>query len=93
MKMLEKDVCEKQDALVALRQQLDDLRALKHELSFKLQSSDMGVKQKSELNSRLEEKTNQMAATIKQLEQSEKDLVKQAKTLNSVANKLIQKHH
>ncbi|RLV96707.1 hypothetical protein DV515_00012566 [Chloebia gouldiae] len=74
MKMLEKDVCEKQDALVALRQQLDDLRALKHELSFKLQSSDMGVKQKSELNSRLEEKTNQMAATIKQLEQSTKEV-------------------
>ncbi|KAK2115818.1 Protein rufy3, partial [Saguinus oedipus] len=69
MKMLEKDVCEKQDALVSLRQQLDDLRALKHELAFKLQSSDLGVKQKSELNSRLEEKTNQMAATIKQLEQ------------------------
>ncbi|XP_071600259.1 protein RUFY3 isoform X6 [Heliangelus exortis] len=93
MKMLEKDVCEKQDALVALRQQLDDLRALKHELSFKLQSSDMGVKQKSELNSRLEEKTNQMAAIIKQLEQSGKDLVKQAKILNSAANKLVQKHH
>ncbi|XP_045645142.1 protein RUFY3 isoform X4 [Ursus americanus] len=69
MQMLEKDVCEKQDALVSLRQQLDDLRALKHELAFKLQSSDLGVKQKSELNSRLEEKTNQMAATIKQLEQ------------------------
>ncbi|KAM6150155.1 protein RUFY3 isoform 5-T5 [Erethizon dorsatum] len=69
MKMLEKDVCEKQEALVSLRQQLDDLRALKHELAFKLQSSDLGVKQKSELNSRLEEKTNQMAATIKQLEQ------------------------
>ncbi|KAL8206633.1 UNVERIFIED_CONTAM: Protein rufy3 [Gekko kuhli] len=92
MRMLEKDVCEKQDALVALRQQLDDLRALRHELSFKLQSSDLGGKQKAELNSRLEEKTNQMAATIKQLEQSEKDLVKQAKTLNSAANKLIQKH-
>ncbi|XP_075716844.1 protein RUFY3 isoform X4 [Rhinoderma darwinii] len=70
MKMLDKDVCEKQDALAALRQQLDDLRALKHELSFKLQSSDLAVKQKMELNSRLEEKTNQMAATIKQLEQS-----------------------
>ncbi|XP_029400915.1 protein RUFY3 isoform X3 [Mus pahari] len=69
MKMLERDVCEKQDALVSLRQQLDDLRALKHELAFKLQSSDLGVKQKSELNSRLEEKTNQMAATIKRLEQ------------------------
>ncbi|KAG8454247.1 hypothetical protein GDO86_000767 [Hymenochirus boettgeri] len=69
MKMMDKDVCEKQDALAALRQQIDDLRALKHELSFKLQSSDLAMKQKNELNSRLEEKTNQMAATIKQLEQ------------------------
>ncbi|CAI9599193.1 unnamed protein product [Staurois parvus] len=91
MKMLDKDVCEKQDALAALRQQLDDLRALKHELSFKLQSSDLAVKQKTELNSRLEEKTNQMAATIKQLEQSEKNLVKQAKTLSSTASKLLHK--
>uniref|UniRef100_A0A2K6QUV4 RUN domain-containing protein n=1 Tax=Rhinopithecus roxellana TaxID=61622 RepID=A0A2K6QUV4_RHIRO len=69
MKMLEKDVCEKQDALVSLQQQLDDLRPLKHELAFKLQSSDLGVKQKSELNSSLEQKTNQMTAIIKQLEQ------------------------
>ncbi|KAJ6657478.1 hypothetical protein lerEdw1_002413 [Lerista edwardsae] len=81
MKMLEKDVCEKQDALVALRQQLDDLRALKHELSFKLQSSDLGVKQKSELNSRLEEKTNQMAATIKQLEQRLQQAERERQTL------------
>ena len=41
MKMLEKDVCEKQDALVSLRQQLDDLRALKHELAFKLQVQEV----------------------------------------------------
>lgn len=41
MKMLEKDVCEKQDALVSLRQQLDDLRALKHELAFKLQVGEV----------------------------------------------------
>uniref|UniRef100_A0A8B9YUZ5 RUN and FYVE domain containing 3 n=1 Tax=Bos mutus grunniens TaxID=30521 RepID=A0A8B9YUZ5_BOSMU len=41
---------------------------LKEETQLRL-SSDLGVKQKSELNSRLEEKTNQMAATIKQLEQ------------------------
>ncbi|EHA99509.1 Protein RUFY3 [Heterocephalus glaber] len=33
MKMLEKDVCEKQEALVSLRLQLDDFRALKHELA------------------------------------------------------------
>ncbi|CAB1322504.1 unnamed protein product [Coregonus sp. 'balchen'] len=46
MKMLETDMCEKQDAL----------------------SSEVGAKQKSEVISRLEEKTNQMAGTIKQLE-------------------------
>lgn len=37
MKMLEKDVCEKQDALVELRQQLEDLRAINQQLSHKSQ--------------------------------------------------------
>uniref|UniRef100_A0A673KW21 Protein RUFY3-like n=1 Tax=Sinocyclocheilus rhinocerous TaxID=307959 RepID=A0A673KW21_9TELE len=35
MKMLEKDICEKHDALVELRQQLDEMRTLNHELSIK----------------------------------------------------------
>ncbi|XP_041109099.1 protein RUFY3-like isoform X4 [Polyodon spathula] len=70
MKMLEKDICEKQDALVALRQQLDDLRSLNHEFSLKSQTSDSAVKQKSEIISRLEDKTSQLTATIKQLELS-----------------------
>ncbi|KAJ8398115.1 hypothetical protein AAFF_G00431920 [Aldrovandia affinis] len=90
MKMLEKDICEKQDALVELRQQLDDLRTLNHELSHKSEGSEFTVKQKNEIISRLEEKANQMAATIKQLEQREKDLVKQARSLNSTAEKLLQ---
>lgn len=37
MKMLEKDVCEKQDALVELRQQLEDLRAINQQLTHKSQ--------------------------------------------------------
>ncbi len=37
MKMLEKDICEKHDALVELRQQLDEIRILNHELSTKSQ--------------------------------------------------------
>nr|XP_033816899.1 protein RUFY3 isoform X5 [Geotrypetes seraphini] len=41
---------------------------LKEETQLRL-SADIAGKQKSDLNSRLEEKTNQMAATIKQLEQ------------------------
>lgn len=37
MKMLEKDICEKQDALVELRQQLEDLRAINQQLGHKSQ--------------------------------------------------------
>ncbi|XP_045074975.1 protein RUFY3 isoform X2 [Coregonus clupeaformis] len=68
MKMLEKDMCEKQDALVELRQQLEDLKALNQQLAHKSQSLEAGAKQKSEVISRLEEKMNQMAGTIKHLE-------------------------
>ncbi|XP_072521302.1 protein RUFY3 isoform X3 [Salminus brasiliensis] len=88
MKMLEKDICEKHDALVELRQQLDDMRRLNHELSHKSQSSESSVKQKHEIISRLEEKTNQMAATIKQLENRSKQAEKQ-KDLAEEANRLF----
>ncbi|KAI1904676.1 hypothetical protein AGOR_G00008150 [Albula goreensis] len=93
MKMMEKDICEKQDALLALRQQLEELRTLSQELSHKSQSSDGSVKPKGEILSRLDEKANQIAGTIKQLEQSEKDMVKQAKSLNNAAGKILQKQH
>uniref|UniRef100_A0A3B4CD34 RUN domain-containing protein n=1 Tax=Pygocentrus nattereri TaxID=42514 RepID=A0A3B4CD34_PYGNA len=88
MKMLEKDICEKHDALVELRQQLDDLRRLNHELSHKSQSSEASVKQKNEIIIRLEDKTNQMAATIKQLENRSKQAEKQ-RDLAEEANRLF----
>uniref|UniRef100_A0A8C4ILI6 Protein RUFY3 n=2 Tax=Dicentrarchus labrax TaxID=13489 RepID=A0A8C4ILI6_DICLA len=90
MKMLEKDICEKQDALVELRQQLEDLRAINQQLTHKSQSADASSKQKSEGIARLEEKINQMTGTVKQMESSEKHLVKQARNLNSAAGKLLQ---
>ncbi|XP_034397124.1 protein RUFY3 isoform X2 [Cyclopterus lumpus] len=68
MKMLEKDVCEKQDALVELREQLEDLRVINQQLSHKSQSVDAGSKHKSEAIARLEEKINQMTGTVKQME-------------------------
>ncbi|XP_045562744.1 protein RUFY3 isoform X1 [Salmo salar] len=66
MKMLETDMCEKQDALVELRQQLEDLRALNQQLAQR--SQNLEEEQKSEVISRLEEKTDQMAGTIRLLE-------------------------
>ncbi|XP_061674588.1 protein RUFY3 isoform X2 [Syngnathoides biaculeatus] len=92
MKMLEKDVCEKQDALVELRQQLDDLRVINQQLSHKSQSADASSKQKTDAMARLEDKISQMSATVKQLETSEKHLVKQARNLNTAAGKLLQLH-
>ncbi|XP_074525966.1 protein RUFY3 isoform X2 [Halichoeres trimaculatus] len=68
MKMLEKDICEKQDALVELRQQLEDLRVINQQLSHKSQSTEASSKQKSEAIARLEEKINQMTGTVKHLE-------------------------
>ncbi|XP_056274222.1 protein RUFY3 isoform X2 [Pseudoliparis swirei] len=68
MKMLEKDVCEKQDALVELREQLEDLRVINQQLSHKSQSVDTGSKHKTEAIARLEEKINQMSGTVKQME-------------------------
>ncbi|XP_034727406.1 protein RUFY3 isoform X2 [Etheostoma cragini] len=87
MKMLEKDICEKQDALVELRQQLEDLRVINQQLSHKSQSVDAGSKQKSEAITRLEEKINQMTGTVKQMEtrckqaERERDLALEANRL------------
>ncbi|XP_013882176.1 protein RUFY3 isoform X2 [Austrofundulus limnaeus] len=87
MKMLEKDVCEKQDSLLELRQQLEDLRIINQQLSHKTQSADSSSKQKSDVIARLEEKINQMSGTIKHLEtrckqaERERDLASEANRL------------
>ncbi|XP_044065153.1 RUN and FYVE domain-containing protein 2 isoform X1 [Siniperca chuatsi] len=69
MKLLEKDIHEKQDTLIGLRHQLDEVKAINVEMYQKMQSSDDEMKKKNNMISRLEEKTNQITATMKQLEQ------------------------
>nr|XP_043886242.1 RUN and FYVE domain-containing protein 2 isoform X1 [Solea senegalensis] len=75
MKLLEKDIHEKQDTLIGLRHQLDEVKAINVEMYQKMhtclisQSSDEEMKKKNDMISRLEEKTNQITATMKQLEQ------------------------
>ncbi|XP_056448062.1 protein RUFY3-like isoform X4 [Gadus chalcogrammus] len=90
MKMLEKDVCEKQDALVELRTQMEDIRTFNQQLTHKAQSSEASSKQKGDIITGLEDKINQMAGTVKQLESSDMHLVKQARSLNSAAGRLLQ---
>uniref|UniRef100_A0A669PYY5 RUN and FYVE domain containing 2 n=1 Tax=Phasianus colchicus TaxID=9054 RepID=A0A669PYY5_PHACC len=81
MKLLEKDIHEKQDTLIGLRQQLDEVKAINMEMYQKLQVSEDAMKEKNEIIGRLEDKTNQINATMKQLEQSDKDLLTQTRTI------------
>uniref|UniRef100_A0A674EQD5 RUN and FYVE domain containing 2 n=1 Tax=Salmo trutta TaxID=8032 RepID=A0A674EQD5_SALTR len=60
MKLLEKDIHEKQDTLIGLRHQLDEVKAINVEMYSKMQTSDDGMKQKNDMITRLEEKTNQI---------------------------------
>ncbi|XP_074195618.1 RUN and FYVE domain-containing protein 2 isoform X8 [Rhinolophus sinicus] len=70
MKLLEKDIHEKQDTLIGLRQQLEEVKAINIEMYQKLQGSEDGLKEKNEIIARLEEKTNKITVAMRQLEQS-----------------------
>ncbi|XP_074865519.1 RUN and FYVE domain-containing protein 1 isoform X3 [Carettochelys insculpta] len=69
MKLLEKDTHEKQDTLVALRQQLEEVKAINLQMFHKSQNSESSLQQKKETISSFEEKTNQMMSTMKQMEE------------------------
>ncbi|XP_012904063.1 RUN and FYVE domain-containing protein 2 isoform X10 [Mustela putorius furo] len=81
MKLLEKDIHEKQDTLIGLRQQLEEVKAINIEMYQKLQGSEDGLKEKNEIIARLEEKTNKITAAMRQLEQSDNDLLTQTRTI------------
>ncbi|XP_066954662.1 protein RUFY3-like isoform X2 [Macrobrachium rosenbergii] len=67
-KLLEKDIHEKQDTIVSLRRQLDDIKVINLEMYRKLQECESSLKQKTELIGRLEAKAAEMAETIRNLE-------------------------
>ncbi|XP_039963774.1 RUN and FYVE domain-containing protein 2 isoform X4 [Bactrocera tryoni] len=68
MKLLEKDIHEKQDTIVSLRRQLDDIKQINLEMYRKLQECDASLKHKTELLKKLESQKEDMASTIAQLE-------------------------
>ncbi|XP_078406935.1 RUN and FYVE domain-containing protein 1 [Cetorhinus maximus] len=69
MKLLEKDTHEKQDTLVALRQQLEEVKAINLQMFHKTKNSEGTAQQKTEMINSLEQKTNQMIDATKQLEE------------------------
>ncbi|XP_014376878.1 RUN and FYVE domain-containing protein 1 isoform X2 [Alligator sinensis] len=69
MKLLEKDTHEKQDTLVALRQQLEEVKAINLQMFHKSQNSDSSLQVKKETISSFEGKTHEMLSTMKQMEE------------------------
>ncbi|XP_062127317.1 RUN and FYVE domain-containing protein 2 isoform X4 [Drosophila sulfurigaster albostrigata] len=68
MKLLEKDIHEKQDTIVSLRRQLDDIKQINLEMYRKLQDCNASLSHKTELMTKLECQKEDMASTIDKLE-------------------------
>ncbi|XP_037714790.1 RUN and FYVE domain-containing protein 2 isoform X2 [Drosophila subpulchrella] len=68
MKLLEKDIHEKQDTIVSLRRQLDDIKQINLEMYRKLQDCKASLTHKTELMTKLEVQKEDMASIIDQLE-------------------------
>ncbi|XP_071439253.1 RUN and FYVE domain-containing protein 2 isoform X2 [Hetaerina americana] len=73
MKLLEKDIHEKQDTIVSLRSQLDDIKLINLEMYKKLQECESSLKHKTELINKLESKTSAMADTIQKVDEKRED--------------------
>ncbi|KAK2849346.1 hypothetical protein Q5P01_009180 [Channa striata] len=69
MKLLEKDTHEKQDALAALRLQLDQVKTLNLQMFHKAQDSEREAEIKQTEAMKLEQKINEMEKTMMELEQ------------------------
>ncbi|XP_012970254.1 RUN and FYVE domain-containing protein 1 isoform X2 [Mesocricetus auratus] len=69
MKLLEKDTHEKQDTLVALRQQLEEVKAINLQMFHKVQNAENSLQQKNEAITSFEGKTNQVMSSMKQMEE------------------------
>ncbi|KAG8579255.1 hypothetical protein GDO81_010775 [Engystomops pustulosus] len=69
MKLLEKDIHEKQDTLVVLRKQLDDVKSINLQMCQKVKETDISLQQKSEQLCLLQAKWDLVDSTTRTLEE------------------------
>ncbi|XP_025269740.1 RUN and FYVE domain-containing protein 2 isoform X1 [Camponotus floridanus] len=74
MKLLEKDIHEKQDTIISLRRQLEDIKLINLEMYKKLQECEGSLKHKTELITKLEAKTLSMTETIQKMDEKCKEM-------------------
>ncbi|CAD6992637.1 unnamed protein product [Ceratitis capitata] len=81
MKLLEKDIHEKQDTIVSLRRQLDDIKQINLEMYRKLQECEDELTQKGEMVSRLQTKASQIGNILQSLEKKYESKLEQQQQL------------
>ncbi|XP_078036744.1 protein RUFY3 isoform X3 [Augochlora pura] len=74
MKLLEKDIHGKQDTIISLRRQLDEIKLINLELYKKLQECEGSLKHKTELITKLEAKTLSMTESIQKMDEKCKEM-------------------
>ncbi|NXE79858.1 RUFY1 protein, partial [Cochlearius cochlearius] len=90
MKLLEKDTHEKQDTLVALRQQLEEVKAINLQMFHKSRDAECSLQQKTEAISSFEGKTNEMMSSMKQMEERLQHTEKARQAAEERCNKMKQ---
>ncbi|KAL2299383.1 hypothetical protein Nmel_014038 [Mimus melanotis] len=90
MKLLEKDTHEKQDTLVALRQQLEEVKAINLQMFHKSQNAECSLQQKTEAISSFEGKTNEMMSSMKRMEERLQQAEKARQAAEERCNKMKQ---
>uniref|UniRef100_A0A8C9EV62 FYVE-type domain-containing protein n=1 Tax=Pavo cristatus TaxID=9049 RepID=A0A8C9EV62_PAVCR len=90
MKLLEKDTHEKQDTLVALRQQLEEVKAINLQMFHKSQNAECALQQKTEAISSFEGRTNEMMSSMKEMEERLQHAEKARQAAEERCNKMKQ---
>ncbi|XP_040218116.1 RUN and FYVE domain-containing protein 2 isoform X1 [Rana temporaria] len=80
VKLLEKDILEKQDTLIGLKEQLEEVKAINFEMYQKMQCSEEEAR-KRDANDGQDGKSTQMSACRKPYEESDKDVLSQSRNI------------
>ncbi|XP_031760933.1 RUN and FYVE domain-containing protein 2 isoform X2 [Xenopus tropicalis] len=78
VKLLEKDIQDKHDTLIGLKEQLEEVKAINSELYQKIQGTE---DEKSIVTDALENKSNYISAAMNPLEHSDKQLLNQTRSI------------
>ncbi|XP_036214464.1 protein RUFY3 isoform X6 [Bactrocera oleae] len=89
MKLLEKDIHEKQDTIVSLRRQLDDIKQINLEMYRKLQECEDELTQKGEMVSRLQTKASQIGNILQSLERKYESKLEQQQQQQQLAGQPV----